>query len=374
MANTTAYVNGNPEHPHALIVVFLRGGADGLNMVVPVEDDAYYRARPIIGIAKKDTIALDGFFGLHPALAPLHEAYAAGDLSIVHGAGSEDQTRSHFEAQDSMEHGGNAGGGWLGRYLRFSPRTIGGPLSAVALGKAKPLCLWGAPGTVTMESFDQFALGDTPPNFAPELAALYSREHNALGNAGNDAFRAMARIETLRTQEYVPASGATYPDGAFGLGMRQIAQMLKARVGLEAAFIDLGGWDSHFATSTLMDPLMRQLAGGIAAFHKDLGSRMKNVTLVVMSEFGRRVYENVSFGTDHGRGGVMFVLGGGVAGGKVHHQWKGLESDRLDGPGDLPVRYNYRDVLAPILQRHGGITDMTQVFPEYDVEPLPLYA
>lgn len=374
MANTTAYLNGNPEQPHALVVVFLRGGADGLNMVVPVEDDDYHRARPTIGIAKKETIDLDGFFALNPAMSPLYEPYAEGSLAIIHGAGSEDQTRSHFEAQDSMEHGGKVGGGWLGRYLRYSPNTVGGPLSAVALGKAKPICLWGAPSSVTMESFEHFGIGDTPPEFLTELATLYALEQNSLGAAGNDALLAMDRIESLRTADYVPASGAVYPDGAFGLGMRQIAQMLKTKVGLEAAFIDLGGWDSHLGTSTLMDPLMRQLAQGVAAFHKDLGKRMQQVTVVVMTEFGRRVYQNVSFGTDHGRGGVMFVLGGGVAGGKVYHQWKGLDEDALEGPGDLPVVYNYRDVLAPILQRHGGISDMSRIFPEYQTEPLSLYA
>lgn len=358
---------------NTLIVVYLRGGADGLNMVAPVDDDAYYRARPTISIGKKDAISLNGFFGLNPELAGLHRAYADGALAIVHGAGSEDSTRSHFEAQDRMEHGGNAGGGWLGRYLTHSPSFVAGPLSVVAIGKAQPMCLWGAPASVAMESFNQFSVGDTPPGFISELTKLYTLENDELASAARDALTAMEKVATLKADVYKPANGAAYPDDKFGTGLRQIAQLIKAGVGLEVATLDLDGWDSHFASATLMNPLMRRLSQGLSAFYTDLGKAMETTTVVVMTEFGRRVYQNASFGTDHGRGSVMFVLGGGVSGGKVYSDWVPLDSDQLEGPGDVPVTHNFRNVLAPILQRHSTLSDFKPVFPDFNLEPLPLY-
>ncbi|PCJ65440.1 MAG: hypothetical protein COA73_02470 [Candidatus Hydrogenedentota bacterium] len=373
METATAYVTQADSQDHTLIVVFLRGGADGLNMVVPVEDDAYYRARPTLGISKNKAIPLDDVFGLNPQLGSLHRLYKEGSLAIVHQAGCEDDSRSHFKAQDTMEQGGTAASGWLGRYLRYAPKLKTGPLSAIALGKTRPTCLWGAPSSITMESLDTFDIGNPPPTFLPELAKLYSMEKNDLGIAGADAIIAMEKISGLREQDYRPAHGATYPSGNFGDRFRQVAQLVKARVGLEAVSIDLDGWDSHFAASALMNPLMKQLGDGLAAFQKDLGSDMDNVTVAVMTEFGRRVYQNVSFGTDHGRGSVMFMLGNDIQGGRVLHKWNGLETENLEGPGDLAVVYNYRDVLAPVLQRHGGIESMDVVFPEFQTTPLSLY-
>jgi len=373
MATATAYVTEPDLQDHTLVVIFLRGGADGLNMVVPIEDDEYHRARPTLAISKVKALPLDGFFGLNPVLGPLLPLYREGALCIVHQAGCEESSRSHFKAQDFMEQGGVAASGWLGRYLRYAPNLKTGPLSAIALGKTRPLCLSGAPSSLTMESFDTFDLGDTQGAFLTELARLYALEKNELGLAGADAITAMDKIQALRTQDYQPAHGAAYPDGHFGHGLRQVAQLVKARVGLEAVSLDLDGWDSHFAAASLMNPLMKQLAEGLAAFHGDLGPDMNKVTVVVMTEFGRRVYQNVSFGTDHGRGSVMFVLGNDIQGGRVIHKWKGLESERLEDPGDLAVEYNYRDVLAPVLMRHGGFETMDTVFPDFPLSPLALY-
>jgi uncharacterized protein (DUF1501 family) len=373
MANATAFITQPDTQEHTLVVVFLRGGADGLNMVVPMEDDDYYKARPTISISKKNVLQLDSMFGLNPELAPLHSLYEEGALAIVHQAGCEDDSRSHFVAQDSIEQGGAAASGWLGRYLRYAPKLKGGPLSAIALGKTRPTCLWGAPSSLTMESFDTFDVGDTPKTFLPELAKLYALETNNLGAAGADALSAMDKIDELRTQEYSPSGGAAYPEGNFGDGLRQVAQLVKARVGLEAVSLDLNGWDSHFAASALMNPLMSQLGQGLAAFRKDLGKNMENVTVAVMSEFGRRVYQNVSFGTDHGRGGVMFMLGNNIQGGRVLHKWNGLKTENLDGPGDLNVEFNYRDVLAPVLQRNGGVESLDTIFPDFSVSPVALY-
>lgn len=372
--NATGFVNGNGDAKNALVVIFLRGGADGLNMVVPIEDDSYYTARPLVGISKKETLPLDGMFALNPQLAPLADLYRDGDLAIVHCAGSEDQTRSHFEAQDSMEHGGTAGGGWLGRYLRYRPNAPGGPLAAVAIGSAAPEVLRGAPATVVMESFSDFALGERAPAALSALGRLYASEPGALGAAARSTLAALGQIAELNEGGYTPENGALYPKSQLGDGLCHVARLLKAKVGLEVACLDLGGWDSHFASGTLMNPLMKQLANGMAAFRADLNGAMQSTTLVVMTEFGRRVYENASLGTDHGRASVMFVMGGGVRGGKVYCDWQGLSMDKLEAPGDLPVQNNYRDVLAPILARHSGIEDYSRVFPDYALSPLGLYA
>jgi uncharacterized protein (DUF1501 family) len=293
-------------------------------------------------------------------------------MAIIHAAGSEDHTRSHFEAQDLMEHGGIAGGGWLGRFLRAQATETIGPLSAVAVGRSVPECLCGAPAVTVLESLDDFSLGAKRTPLIQSLGRLYGLERNALGNAGLSTLDAVNRIETLRTTHYSPANGATYGQDNFSRSLLEVARLIKARVGLQAASLDLGGWDSHFGQSTVMDPLMARLAKGLAAFYRDLGAELERTTVVVMTEFGRRVEENSAFGTDHGRGSVMFVLGGGVRGGKVYGNWPGLTKDVLEGPGDLPVTTNYRNVLAPILERHGGPESLARTFPDFVFQPLPI--
>lgn len=368
------FITGQPDRRRTLIAIFLRGGADGLSQVAPVEDDAYYQARPRLGLAKKSTVPLDGFFGLHPLLADLAPAFHEGDLAIIHGAGSEDESRSHFDAQDFMEHGGITAGGWLGRFLRAGPSGGGGSaLSSVAIGRLLPECLLGAPNAAVMEKLDDFAFGQSFQGLARELQTLYALEDDTLGRAARDTFAALARIEALRNETYTPASGALYGDDEFGQGLQQLARLIKAGVGLEAASLDLGGWDSHFTQDTVIDPLLRRLGKGLSAFRRDLGPAMAEVSVVVMTEFGRRLRENSSFGTDHGRGGVMWIMGGGVKGGRVVGPWPGLNDERLVGPGDVPVLNNYRDVLAPVLRRH-GIDDqaLPKVFPDWTSRPLDI--
>jgi len=354
---------------HTLVVVFLRGGADGLNMVVPTADDDYYRARPLIGVSEKDTTPLDHLFGLNNALAPLHRAYDGGELLVIHGAGSEEDSRSHFEAQDYMEHGGLGAGGWLGRYLRQNPRAANNPLAAVAMGKTSPESLRSSPATVVMDSLAELSLGEDAGAFLDDLGVLYGDSSLPWGGAGSDLLEAMGRIETLQSTPDV-SQGSHYPDEAFAQHLRQVAQLIKAGLGVEAATIDLGGWDSHVVSSTLMNPLMTRLSEGLMAFYDDLGERRERTTVVVMSEFGRRVYENASLGTDHGRGSVMMVLGGGVKGGRVLADWPGLAEENLEGPGDLPVRFNYRDVLASVFQRHLPNLQLNHVFPGYTLTPM----
>lgn len=368
---------GRADDPRALVVVFLRGGADGLTLVPPVGDDAYHRARPRLRVRAGEATRLDEMFGLHPRLAPLWPLYRAGELAIVHAVGSEDDTRSHFEAQDLMEHGGAAGGGWLGRFLRYRPAREAGALSAVAVGTELPECLRGAPAASVLRSVDEYSLGSGRGALLAALGGLYGGERDALGRmlgaAGAETVQALDRLARLRGTPYVPAAGAAYPEDDFGRGLVEVARLIKARVGLEAASIDLAGWDTHFGQQSAIEPLMTRLAAGLAAFHRDLGPLMATTTVVVMTEFGRRVAENASLGTDHGRGSVMLVLGGGIRGGRVLGPWPGLETGLLDGPGDLPVAVNYRDVLAPVLLAHSPGAVMTRVFPDFGVTPLPLF-
>lgn len=362
----TFWSSGERDDRRTLVVVFLRGGADGLALVPAIGDDAYHVARPTIGIAVRDAIALDHRFALHPRLAALAPLFHDGALGVVHAVGSDDTMRSHFEAQDLMEHGGAGGGGWLGRFLRARGGATSA-LSAVAIGQEYPESLRGAPSVAVMRSLDEFtfASGDAPMLRA--LASLYASDSNALGGrlapAAHDTIAALRRIAELRT-EPLRARG-DYPDDEFGRSLAEVARLVRGRVGLSVATIDLGGWDSHFTQGTILDPLMDRLARGLAAFHSDLGPvEMEGVTVVVMTEFGRRVAENASFGTDHGRGSVMFVLGAGAEGGRVRARWPGLEAGVLDGPGDVPVTTDYREALAPILQRH-GVLEVGAIFPQW---------
>ena len=373
MAEVQKFLTGNGDEQRTLVVVFLRGGADGLNLVAPLGDDGYYRARPRIAISKQEAVPLDGFYGLNPLLKPLETVYKGGALAVIHAVGSEDDTRSHFEAQDLMEHGGIIGGGWLGRFLRAQGNVASGPLAAVALGKSIPECLRGAPGATVLQSLDDFSLGGERTNLTRSLAKLYGLQTGVLAEAGRVTLAALDRVRRLRNTAYVPAHGADYARDDFSRGLREVARLIKARIGLQAVSVDLGGWDSHFSQSTLMNPLMTRLAKGLAEFYLDLGEEMKHTTVVVMTEFGRRVEENSAFGTDHGRGSVMFVMGGGIHGGRVLGKWPGLSRDVLDGPGDLPVTTNYRSVLAPILQRHGATGRLDEVFPNFALDALPLY-
>ena len=373
MTEVQSYLTGDGDQRQTLVVVFLRGGADGLNLVAPLDDDGYYGARPRIAITRGQAVKLDGFYGLNPLLKPLESAYQDGALAIVHAAGSEDSTRSHFEAQDLMEHGGITGGGWLGRFLRVQNRSASGPLAAVALGRAVPECLRGAPAATVLQSLNDFSLSGANIRLAQALARLYGIQTDVLAQAGRDTLDALQRVEQLRKTAYHPANSAEYGTDEFSRGLVQIARLIKSRVGLQAASLDLGGWDSHFSQSLIMDPLITRLAKGLSAFYRDLGPEMDHTTVVVMTEFGRRVEENSAFGTDHGRGSVMFVMGGGIKGGRVLGKWPGLSSEVLEGPGDLPVVTNYRNVLATILKRHGASEKLGQVFPDFSLDPLPLY-
>lgn len=343
----------------AVVVVFLRGGADGLSLVPPIGDDDYYRGRPALAVAAKDALPLDGLFGLHPALRELLPFFREGQLTVVPACGSDDETRSHFEAQDRMEQGGRAvAGGWLGRWLREQAGPPEGDasagLAAVGLGTALPESLRGAPGAVVLRSLAELSLGgDGVPGAAlrDQLQALYAGDPLLSGPA-RDTLAAVARLERLRSDPYRPPAGASYDDDGFSESLQQLARLLRAEVGVRAACLDLPGWDSHVFQDAALLPLMRQLSRGLAAFARDLGPLLRQTSVVVMTEFGRRVAPNSALGTDHGRGSVLLVLGGGTPGG-IRGRWPGLSPDVLQGPGDVPAANDYRDAMAAVLSRHG---------------------
>jgi uncharacterized protein (DUF1501 family) len=345
-----------------LVVVFLRGGADGLSLVAPVGEDAYQRARPTLALKAGAGHRLDDRFMLHPLLAPLGRWFDDGTLAVIPACGSDDDTRSHFHAQDLMDHGGRTvAGGWLGRFLREVQGTGGlGVLEAVNVGSAVGECLRGAPTATAFTALADLGGDQDDRHLLDQLGALSALDP-LLGAPARAALAASARLDALRRDADHPANGAEYPGATrhggiaadFGARLRLVARLIQAQVGLKVACVDIDGWDSHFVQDTVLPGRIAALGQGLAAFATDLGRDLDQVSVVVLSEFGRRVAENTSLGTDHGRGGACFVLGGGTAGG-VQGTWPGITSEFLEGPGDVAVANDYRDVLWPVLQRHGA--------------------
>lgn len=367
-----------------LLVVFLRGAADALNMVVPFGEDAYYASRPTLAIPRPDdrharreerALDLDGFFGLHPALTALLPAWQAGQLGVVHACGAPDDSRSHFRAMELMERGladlRGPASGWINRHLSSLDTGNPSPLRAIGFGEAAPRSLRGVVPVSALQSIAAFHLaGDRGIGsmLRPGLARLYSGE-DALSEIGRETLRILDTVEKLDPQDYRTASGKpAYPDTDFGSALRQVAMLVRAQVGLEVAAIDLGGWDTHFGqggSRGLMAGLMADLAGGLAALHADLAQYLGQLIVVVMTEFGRRLRENASMGTDHGHGSLMLLLGGQVAGGRVHGVWPGLAREQLFGPGDLAVTTDYRDVLAEVCRMRLNNPATEQIFPAF---------
>jgi len=361
-----------------LIAIFQRGAVDGLNMVVPFGERAYYANRPSIAIPRPGTeggaIDLDGFFGLHPRMAALQPYFKDGDLAIVHACGSPDETRSHFDAQDYMESGTpgrkSTRDGWMNRYLHAKEHAEKStPFRAVALTQALPRTLQGTAPALAIGQLGQFGIragmdGDMMSN---GFASQYAQAADAmLGATGREAFDAVKMLKDANPQGYQPANGAEYPRTGFGEAMRQIAQIVKADLGLEVAFAELGNWDHHANEGSSTGQIANRLdefANGIASFARDMGHRMADVVVVTMSEFGRTVRENGNRGTDHGHGNAMLVLGGDVKGGKVYGTWPGLEREQLYEGRDLAITTDFRDVFAECVTGHLGARDISQVFP-----------
>lgn len=366
-----------------LVVIFERGAADGLNMVIPHAEDNYYRMRPDIGVPRDQAIDLDGFFGLHPAMQPLKPLFDQRHLAIVHAAGSPDTTRSHFDAQDYMESGTPGikatQDGWLNRALQAETMRAGASSSAfraIVLGPQVPRTLEGSIPAVAIDRLQDFSVGGKNPGagaLSDAFEAMYRDSADlSLHATGEETFTAVKLLKTIDTAHYTPAPGADYPKTAFGNNMKQIAQMLKADLGVEAAFTDIGGWDTHQNQGSVNGQLANVLSNfsqSIAAFWTDLGDGAENIVLVSMSEFGRTVAQNGTAGTDHGHANVMFVLGGPVRGGKVYGKWPGLEPELLYQNRDLAVTTDFRQVLGEVAYKTLGARDLGLVFPGAQLRP-----
>lgn len=382
-----AYAQAEDTSRDIIVSIFLRGGADGLSLVAPYAEPAYYTLRPNLAIPRPDNAAvpvanravdLNGFFGLAPALGSLLPAYQAGHLLVIHAAGSTDPSRSHFDAQAFMEVGvpgaRDIETGWLGRHLASKPpMKPNAALRGLAFNYGLPLMLAGAPDTLPIPNPANFGLSGSSSTSSQRLAWLgtsFEGQLDPLKASALNTQRTITELSTIGIAGYVPSGGAVYPTSSFGTALRSTAALIRADVGVEAVQIDVSGWDTHNAQGPVtggMATTMRTLADAIAAFHADMvgSSRIGRLTLVVMSEFGRKAAENASLGTDHGHGNVMFVLGGSATGGRVLTQWPGMSAQQLYQGQDLDVTIDYRDILCEIVSRRLGNSQLDVVFPGY---------
>ncbi len=366
-----------------LICLFQRGAADALNVVVPHGERAYYNLRPNIaipapirGAANLGAIDLDGFFGLHPSLAPLKPLWDAGMLAPIHAVGSPSNTRSHFDAQDYMESGTpdakGTSDGWLNRYLATSgtcEQCAPTPFRAVAMTPQTPRILEGSAPAVAMNSLEEFAVRSGGGDQTARLEALYrTGSADLIHGTGQEMFEAVKMLRSANPQQYLPQNGAEYPKSQFGTRLKQIAQLIKSKVGLEIAFADVGGWDTHVNQGAATGQLAQRLddfAKSIAALAADLGDGMENVVILTMSEFGRMAKQNGNGGTDHGHAGAMFVIGGPVKGKKVYGKWPGLAPEQLYEGRDLALTTDFRSVFSEIATKHLGAKNLNAMFPGY---------
>ncbi len=370
------------ESKKKLVVLFQRGAVDGLNVVVPYTEKNYYSMRPTIAIKQNEVMDLDGFFGLHPQMAAFKPLYDQGHLAIVHAAGSPDPSRSHFDAQDYMESGTpglkSTDDGWLNRALAVEP-TEGkqSAFRAVALGtQVPPRTLQGKVPAIALNNLADFSVGGKGPQMSPisnAFQAMYDESSDSvLQGTGQETFEAVKMLKAADPAKYQPAAGVAYPNTPFGNSLKQIAQLLKANLGVEAAFSDIGGWDTHQnqgAASGQLANRLKEFSESIAAFWRDMGTDAENVTLVTMSEFGRTARQNGTGGTDHGHANVMFVLGGQVRGGKVYGKWPGIANEQLNEGRDLAVTTDFRRVLGEAACKTLGSRNLEAVFPGAKVSP-----
>jgi len=370
-----------PSDRPVLVCLFQRGAVDGLNMIVPHGDALYYDERPRIAIPRADVVDLDGHFGLHPSLATLKPLWDNGSLAAIHAVGSPDATRSHFDAQDYMESGTpgvkSTSDGWLNRYCRHDQEHADTPFRAVAFGPQLPRILAGTAPALAIDDLQAFGL-KMPREAARDrltraFEALYEGSATGLlASSSQEGFEALQALKRADPTQYTSANGAEYPPGRLGRSMLQIAQLIKSDLGLQIAFADVGGWDTHVNQGSSEGQLaarLRELAGSLAAFSRDLGERMRHVVVLTMSEFGRTIRENGNSGTDHGHATAMLVLGGPVNGGKVLGRWPGLDpAQRFEGR-DVAVTTDFRSLFSEILSRHLGAPDLGSVFPGFTQDP-----
>jgi uncharacterized protein (DUF1501 family) len=380
--------NGQRGRRKILIAIFQRGAMDGLSAVIPYGEQEYYNLRSSIVIPRPGSseqpnqaaaIDLDGFFALHPTLAPFKPIYDSGQLAIIHAAGSPDSTRSHFDAQDYMESATpgvkSTTDGWLNRYLQANSDQKASPFRAVAMGANLPRTMQGKASAIAMTNINDFAIraggGEMGQAIQGGFEAMYAQAVNdALRDTGKETFEAVKMLKRVNPTQYQPTAGVTYPRGQFGDRLKQIAQLIKSDIGLEVAFTDIGGWDTHANQGSSQGQLANRLiefAQGISALHADLKDRADDVVILTMTEFGRTARENGNRGTDHGHASVMFALGGAIKGGKVYGKWPGLKSSQLYEGRDLALTTDFRDVFAELAKHHLGATNLNTIFPGYQV-------
>ena len=377
-----------------LICLFQRGAADALNVVVPFGDSEYFKLRPNIAVPRparsagvNAAIDLDGYFGLHPALSPLAPLWKRGLLAPIHAVGSPSATRSHFDAQDYMESGTpdvkSTREGWLNRYLATCDTCEAGqdaattsPFRAVAMTPQTPRILQGPAPAVAMNSLDAFTVRSTG-GMVDRLEALYRTGSADLVHAtGAETFDAVKMLREANPQRYSPEHGAEYPRSEFGQRLRQIAQLIKSDVGMEIAFADVGGWDTHVNQGGATGQLANRLGDfgrSVAALVADLGDRMEDVVILTMSEFGRMARQNGNGGTDHGHAGSMFAIGGSVKGGKVLGRWPGLAHEQLYEGRDLALTTDFRAVFQEVVQTHLGAKNTAPLFPGFAASRVGLF-
>lgn len=376
---------GKTGRKRILITIFQRGAMDGLNAVVPFGDDAYYSLRPSIAVPRPKSgdattaIDLDGFFGLHPALAAFKPIYDSGQLAVIHAVGSPDSTRSHFDAQDYMESGTpgvkSTTDGWLNRYLQANPDAKASPFRAVSMGANLPRTMQGKAAAIAMNSINEFGIraggGQMGQALQGGFEAMYQQTVNdALRGTGKETFEAVKMLKQVNPAQYQPTAGVVYPRGQFGDRLKQVAQLVKSNIGLEVAFTDIGGWDTHANQGANQGQLANRLiefSNGISALYADLKDRADEIVILTMTEFGRTAKENGNRGTDHGHGSVMFALGGSVKGGKVYGKWPGLKQNELNEQRDLAITTDFRNVFAELAKTHLGATNLNSIFPGFQI-------
>ncbi|MEP7287106.1 MAG: DUF1501 domain-containing protein [Chloroflexota bacterium] len=368
-----------------LVCIFLRGAADGLNIIVPHGEKAYYDARPVLNVPRPDdkgsaadhrALDLDGFFGLNSTMKPLLPIFQSGGIVAVHAAGSPDPTRSHFDAMDFMERGTPGDHklttGWIGRHLATLDTGNETPLRAIGWGNTLQQSLRGTINATAIKSIVDYHLAgrqEAADKYLASLNALYSADSAELETFANQTNAVLDLVSKVNVAAYVPANGVKYNDeNEFDQALMQTAALIKAEVGLEVSAIDLGGWDTHHFQAPDLQQRLSTLSNGLANFYADMGNQMKNITVVVMSEFGRRVQENASQGTDHGHGNMMLVMSPSLIKKPVVTKWPGLAPEQLFD-GDLAVTTDYRDILAEIVANRLNNPSLTDVFPNFTPTP-----
>jgi uncharacterized protein (DUF1501 family) len=364
-----------------LVCLFQRGAVDGLSMIVPAGDPYYWQERQQIALPKEQLVPLDSMFSLHPRLSPLKSLWDQKQLAIVHAVGSPSTTRSHFDAQDYMESGTpdvkNTPDGWANRYVSHAAEHANTPFRAVAFGPQLPRTLAGSAPSLAIDDLRTFGLRAAQSGGEQKLTRAFEELYEGaatglVASSSAESFEAIKMLKSANPTTITPANGAVYGKSKLALSLQQIAQLIKSDLGVEIAFVDVGGWDTHVNQGADQGQLagrLDELGGALAAFTTDLGTRMRDVMVITMSEFGRTVKENGTSGTDHGHGTAMMIMGGDIRGGQVYGKWPGLAPEQRYEGRDLAITTDFRAVFSEVLRGHLAPADLAAVFPGFTAPP-----